>query len=78
MRTPASIIPKFEINIIDATITMNTLIPIPIGPDEWRNGMVHGVRNSRKTLIMYISIIDPTSVNTILLKVGVGRRIPSE
>ena len=78
MRTPASIIPKFEINISDATIIMNTLIPIPIGPDECKNGMVHGVRKIRKTLIMYISIIDPTSVNTILLKVGVGRRIPSE
>jgi hypothetical protein len=34
MRTPESIIPKFDINIIDATMMMKTLIPIPMGPDE--------------------------------------------
>ena len=78
MRTPASIIPKFEINISDATVMMKTLIPMPMAPEEWRNGKVHGVRNTRRMLMKYIRKIEPARVNTILLKVGVGRKIPTE
>ena len=65
IRTPASIIPKFEMSIIAATVMMNKLIPMPIGPDECRNGTDHGVSNTKKMLMIYTRKIDPASVNTI-------------
>ena len=49
--TPDSINPKSEIKLSAAIARMKSVIPMPIGPDECRNGTLHGVKNIRKMLI---------------------------
>ena len=42
--TPDSMNPKSEIKLRAAMESMNTVMPMPIGPEECKNGIWNGVR----------------------------------
>ena len=70
--TPDSINPKSEIKLKAATQRINTVIPIPIGPEVWRYGTSNGVNTENIRDRTYISIIDATRLPITLLNVGVA------
>jgi hypothetical protein len=71
--TPDSINPKSEIRLNAAIERINIVKPMPIGPDECKNGTSNGVNSVKKIETKYSIIIAPTRLYMTLLNVGVGR-----
>ena len=70
--------PKSEIKLKAAIHKMNTVMPIPNGPDECKYGTWNGVKKYNIIDTRYSIIIEKTMLPITLLKVGVGLIILEE